>query len=584
MVAGFVLAAALVAAAGFGVYSFLSRSAPLPFQNFTITQITNTGKAELAAISPDGKYILNVQNDNGMQSLWLRNVPSGSNTQIIPPAAAVYDSLAFAPDGNYVYFRRESSIASFNLFRAPVLGGAPQLVVRDIDSNATFAPDGRRMAYVRANDPEVGKYRLLSADPDGSNETVLQIAATTENIPGFIPTHVAWSPDGSRIAYDIFGNGRTSSLQLFDVAAKQLRNVHTFHDKFIRELQWMPDGHSLLTIFSATGPGIFQSQVGVISYPGGKLSAVTRDTNSYATLTASADGKTLATVQRKTTSTIELTGTARPASLSGKQDLFVFDWLSNSDLVISDGRRLIHVAADGAENTLVSDPGAAIGQLAACGERYLVLRWMFHGESNGANLWRINRDGSGVSQLTSGRNDLDPACSPDGRWVYYFDHAGLERVSIDGGQPQAVPGSRVRNNIGSASNPVFSPDRKSLFFISLISDPNASTAVVRLAAVDLQHGQNSPPHLLDINAAVAQRTMMVPLRLTPDGRALAYPVTSKGVDNLWAQPLDGSPGRQITNYTSGQIADFRWSPDGKTLAVVHQHTTADVVLLRQGQE
>jgi hypothetical protein len=38
----------------------------VPFQNFTITQITNNGKADLAAISPDGRYILHVQNDNGL--------------------------------------------------------------------------------------------------------------------------------------------------------------------------------------------------------------------------------------------------------------------------------------------------------------------------------------------------------------------------------------------------------------------------------------------------------------------------------------------------------------------------------------
>jgi serine/threonine protein kinase len=100
------VALALLAAGGFGVYSLLSRSGPTPFQNFTITQVTNTGKAQEAAISPDGKYVLNVQNDNGMQSLWLRNVPTGSDTQIVPPAAAVYRSLAFSPDGNYVYFRK----------------------------------------------------------------------------------------------------------------------------------------------------------------------------------------------------------------------------------------------------------------------------------------------------------------------------------------------------------------------------------------------------------------------------------------------------------------------------------------------
>ncbi|MGA8636486.1 MAG: serine/threonine-protein kinase, partial [Candidatus Sulfotelmatobacter sp.] len=48
----------VLAAAGYGVYSMLHRPAAAPFQNFTVTQVTNSGKAALAAISPDGKYIL----------------------------------------------------------------------------------------------------------------------------------------------------------------------------------------------------------------------------------------------------------------------------------------------------------------------------------------------------------------------------------------------------------------------------------------------------------------------------------------------------------------------------------------------
>ncbi|MGB6630074.1 MAG: protein kinase, partial [Terriglobales bacterium] len=123
------VAVILLAAAGFGVYSLLSRSGPTPFQNFTITQVTNTGKAQAAAISPDGKYVLNVQNDNGLQSLWLRNVPTGSDTQIVPPAAATYSSLAFSPDGNYVYFRKAglNTQSEWDLYRTPVLGGTPQI-------------------------------------------------------------------------------------------------------------------------------------------------------------------------------------------------------------------------------------------------------------------------------------------------------------------------------------------------------------------------------------------------------------------------------------------------------------------------
>ncbi|MGB6815172.1 MAG: protein kinase, partial [Candidatus Sulfotelmatobacter sp.] len=111
----------LVGAASYGVYAFLSRSKPAPFQNFSVSKITQTGKATLVAISPDGKYVLNVMNDNGQQSLWLRNIPTGSNTQVVAPAQVGYQGLRFSPDGNYLYFgRTEVGSRSLKyLYRAP---------------------------------------------------------------------------------------------------------------------------------------------------------------------------------------------------------------------------------------------------------------------------------------------------------------------------------------------------------------------------------------------------------------------------------------------------------------------------------
>jgi serine/threonine protein kinase len=168
----------VLAAAGFGVYSMLHRAAPALFQNFGISQVTNSNKAVVTAISSDGKYLLTVMDDKGLNSLWLRNVATASDTQIVPPSATIAN-VAFSPDGNYVYFRKaENAINSdFNIYRTPVLGGTPQVVARDVDSAITFSPDGARMAYFRANDPDTGKYRLLSAKLDGSDEKVLRITS-----------------------------------------------------------------------------------------------------------------------------------------------------------------------------------------------------------------------------------------------------------------------------------------------------------------------------------------------------------------------------------------------------------------------
>jgi serine/threonine protein kinase len=89
LAAGLVVGLIVLAAAGYGLYSlFANRTVTIPFQTFAVTQVTNSGKAALAGISPDGKYVVSVVDDNGKQSLWLRNVPTSSNTQILEADSA----------------------------------------------------------------------------------------------------------------------------------------------------------------------------------------------------------------------------------------------------------------------------------------------------------------------------------------------------------------------------------------------------------------------------------------------------------------------------------------------------------------
>jgi len=104
------LVAIVGAAAAFGIYSFLKSEHHVPFEHFSIENLTNNGHVSLAALSPDGKYLLHVRDESGLQSLWLRHIPTGSNTQIVPPAATRYSGLTFSPDANYIYcVRRDES-------------------------------------------------------------------------------------------------------------------------------------------------------------------------------------------------------------------------------------------------------------------------------------------------------------------------------------------------------------------------------------------------------------------------------------------------------------------------------------------
>ncbi|MGC2153476.1 MAG: protein kinase, partial [Terriglobales bacterium] len=588
------VASILAAAGGFGIYTLLTRSGPLPFQNFTMTQITSTGKAEDAAISPDGKYVLNVQNDNGLRSLWLRNVPTGSDAQIVPPAAAVYRALAFSPDGNYVYFRKAGlgTQSEWDFYRTPVLGGAPQMVVRDVDSNIAFSPDGRRMAYVRGNDPDVGKTRLLSANLDGSDETILRIAPLNDEFSRFL----SWSPDGKKIAFSANPSSRAlGEVLMFDTSSKQVQPLASFNDDQTEQISWLPNGQWLLIRFlgkHSRGRG----QIGLLSKNGGQIQAITRDTNSYQSLTLSADGKEAATVQVRTTRSVDLLSapekkTNSPVQpLPQVQDAMSVGWTGDNRLLVSDGQSVQRIKPDGSlDSTLLNDPNGWIPGFSGCGDHYIVLTWAFHGGGNRVGIWRSNYDGSNAKQLTNGEFDIHPICSPDGKWVYYYGGGPhfLMRVPIEGGEAQPVPGSDVPRMFGGGAGEAISPDGKLLVFNADINsiENQQTTAESKLAIVNLDSPSQSTPRLISPDPRIAGGPSSYDynnnLSFAPDGKSVAYIVRDRGVDNIFVQPLDGSPGRQVTDFTSENISQFQWSPDGKTLAVARVHDTSDVVMLTE---
>ena len=580
----------LMAAATYGIYAFFVRLAPAPFHDFTVTQITDTGKASQAAVSPDGKYILNVQNDNGQQGLWLRNVPTGSDTQIIPPAPGIYRHLAFSPDGNYVYFEKAANAqgTQFNLYRAPVLGGAPQTIVHDIDSDVSFSPDGQRMAYIRANDPQVGKYRLLAANPDGTDETILRI---TESTRGADPRHITWSPEGKQIAYSFDSSGEALSyIEAFEVASKKLRTLAALKDEQVAELKWLPNGRSLLVIFSGKGQDFSRSHVGLLSTDGG-LQPITRDTNRYATLTLSADGKSAATVQVKTTRSLSLLAAedlkkaAATPRLLPVSDPQMVQWTRDGKLLVSDGQKIARMDPDGQNATvLVSDPAAGIVSFSPCGNRYLVLSWAYH-QGNTVVIWRTNADGSAPKQLSSQYFETDPACSPDGKWVYFLDRPveHVMRVPTEGGNAEIVPGSSVPNSFGYDSVNFVSDDGKYLSLVVDTNDPVTFDAGAQLETVSLENGSTPSFRLQPLDPRFGTSHILNPrVQLQPGENSVVYVINENGVDNLWVQPLEGTPGHLLTHFNAELITDFHWSPGGKNLAVVREHDVADVVLLREG--
>jgi serine/threonine protein kinase len=567
----------LLGGAGVGVYFAFRHPPAMPFQSFTISQITSTGKYIATAISPDGKYLLSAIDDHGKQSLWLRNIPTSSDTQVIVPADAFYSQLTFSSDGNYIYFRKAVSDTGehHDLLRAPVLGGAPQVVVREADSGATFSPDGTRMAFTRSNDPEKGKFSLITSNLDGTDEKIVAGGPST-----FYSDLVAWSPDVRQIVLAILGPGEGQTLiQSKDLKSFQLRTVAHFDDLPVRKLAWLPDQGGLMAIYGKGMGFLERGQIGFISYPDGRFHTITNDTSNYETLTVSGDGKTLATVQEKATQTLYLipaagfTGSPPEPAAAQSKNSAMFAWAGNNEVYLGDGGTLLRMAVDGSrKTTLLSDPSSQVIRPNSClGGRYIVFIWADHAASKKVNIWRLDADGSNPKQLTFGAVDVSANCSAGGPWVYYesLDTFQILRVPIAGGTPEEVPGTQ-----GLAGFPGlgFSPDGKTLSFFQSLK--NSTTPPGRIVLVPLHTGARPQPRFLDPDPRFVNMA-----RFTPDGKSLIYIVHDKGADNLWVQPLDGSLGRQLTSFPDDAIQYYEYSPDKKVLGVMRTHSESDLVLL-----
>ena len=535
------------------------------FAQYSIAQATNTGTAVAAAISPDGKFIVDAQRVDGGQSLWLRNVETGSNTVVAPPAPVDYVSLAFSPDSNYLYLRiADGNRGLVHLHRAPVLGGTRQRLLSDIDSNITFSPDGQRIAFARNNFPKTGLMSLLVSEADGSREQILLTeAATTAYV-----SMPAWSPDGRSIAYvEPRSKDTLGRLSVFELASQQKRVVMSTNDMALMHPIWSMDQRSLLLLFAAKSGGLSRRQIGAVSYPAGIFRTVTNDTNHYVDLRLSGDARSLVSVVSKTTATIDVrpaTGGAETPVIESRDPIRGFAWTDDSGILYPRVNQLVVRGADGRERiVLVSDVNSPPANPDVCpGSGQIVFNWLFKNGSTAQNLWRINADGSEPYQLTDFPHTQGARCSPDGQWVVFYATTGVHRVRTNGGAVEML-----HPRIGT-SGLEWSPDSKTVAFIS---SPATGERTRRLTV---------------ITPGAATRTFGLPteftgnFRFTPDGSTIAYPVRKDGGTSIQIQPLDGSAPRLMASADIN--FDGRVSPDGSKIAVLRQRVDSDVVLLRDG--
>src|SRR6266700_5469039 len=144
------LALLVIFGIGFGVYKYSASTAPTrnrftSSQKLNFAKLTSSGKVRDVTISPDGRYAAYSVNENGKDSIRLRQTATNSDVEIVAPVENVMTNLSFTRDGNYLYYVYGGLEGT--LFQIPALGGSPKRIAGKVSSGARISPDGNTIAY-----------------------------------------------------------------------------------------------------------------------------------------------------------------------------------------------------------------------------------------------------------------------------------------------------------------------------------------------------------------------------------------------------------------------------------------------------
>lgn len=558
---------ALVLVVAMGISRWKSPKRPFSAEKMEITRLTDTGNATYVAISPDGRYVVHASRVGDQQGLWLRQVATRSNVQILPLEATGFDGITFSPDGDYIYFVRElvNEPGIKYLYSMPTLGGPPRLLIKDVDSPVSFSPNGDQFVFTRGRTTR-NETEVRIANADGSGDHLLVVLQGT-----FVGYQVGatWSPDGRTIALALARLMPVHYvLDTIAVGNGSVKELYSSPAEIGRPL-WLPEGGGLLLVLNDRNE---HQQLWTISYPKGVPRLLRSDLADFDWhLDATRDMKAVATV---TTSVVSNIWVAPSTDLSATQQITSGELSMLSLAGMPDGRILARsrdgkvwiLNPDGTQLKLFFD-ASNVEIPIVCGRFVL-----FTTETaSSTDLLRVGLDGTNATSLAAGDVGWSQACTPEGRDVFWHQMGPPQRIlrmPLAGG-----PSVKVADVLedGMMGNLAISPDGK---FLAYPFEEQHPVPKMKLAVISVDG--EAPPKVLDAPGHVYGE---VSLSWSGDGKALQYLLIRDGATNLWQQPIAGGMPKQLTRFTSGEIFRFNWSSDRKQLLLTRGTTTSDIVLL-----
>jgi eukaryotic-like serine/threonine-protein kinase len=526
-----------------------------------LTQLTfDKAIEQFPAISPDGARVVFSRDVGKVRKLFMTVISEGGEE---PVTDGEHDDIqpAWSPAGDKLLFLRSQEPGQriepgdvFGRFHGGDIWlldfatGKTALVVRDA-GNPAWSPDGTRFAFDAGLS---GPWRIWIADARGRNLEQATIDAT-DAVHHVRPR---WSPDGKRVVFQNL-EGTKFDVRVADVKSKRMTWVTNDYTMDVHPV-WSPGGEAIyFSSYRGGGINVWRMPVDDDGTPIGSMEQVTAGPGHDVDLDVAPSGRLVCSILKQNADIWRLPVDPSTGAAAGAPEPVIATTRENSRGAWSPDGKSIAFSSDrgGAMNLwLLEAAGRTRPITRGAGSDYQP-NWspdasalaFFSGRGGALDIWRVEISSGEMTQLTHGEGcSINPFFSPDGaRIAFQSDRDGrleLWVMNADGSD------ARQLTDVGVSGHFLrWSRDGQRIYFRS------PTGAKPRTMTVPLAGGDAEP------TAEVAGGAHM---SLSPD-ESMIMDVLGHRV--LWVSPLRGGEPRKVFEFDD---ADSRidypvWSPDGR---------------------
>jgi Tol biopolymer transport system component/DNA-binding winged helix-turn-helix (wHTH) protein len=504
----------------------LARNVSAPYGVTQLTANPLDDPVRAAAISRDGRYLA-FSDDNGF---YLRQIETGETHPIHLPDGLLATAISWFPDSVHMVVAFIGSDRESSLWELSALGGTARRIIDD-GCNPSVSPDGKSLAFVAG---KMMRQRIWISGIAG--DQARELAGEDGDEFG----RIAWSPNGSRIAYTTtkftYGYGGKGSIALTRVRGTTSGNRSASAPLLSMfglnaPLSWASDGRLIYAV-EEPRPRQMDSNLWAVQLDGqmkqnGTPVRLTNDQGAVLSVNTSGDTKRIAYVKGVPEPDVYVAN-LQPSgmidepqrlTLDDRQDL-PYDWTPDNKEVI------------------------------------------FASDRTGTfNVYKQAVDQAVPDLLVAGNQPaLIPRLSPDGTQIIYIVYPNwgepnyqvpLMRVPLAGGPPQQIVAANWLGNHQCARAPAH------LCLYTVLSDKDLT-----FFSFDPMRGPGSQVYQIKDEAP-----QMYNWSLSPDGTTLAIAKGKWGGEEprIHLVSLKGEPERWLTIRGWPGVSGLDWAADSKGL-------------------